>query len=270
MTYQNHHTGDPTSARKPYIMVSNDDGIDAKGLRSLIEFLAPMAEIVAVAPDGPRSGQSSAITVDAPLRIKRRPDFCGAKMYAVNGTPVDCIKLGLHAVAERRPDLLIAGINHGSNAGNCVIYSGTMGAVIEGATVGITSVGFSLLHHSHDADFSQCGATVVNVVEALLGNPLPDGVCLNVNIPAMCTPRGLKVVRAARGYWTEEYVRYVDPSGNPYWWLTGKFNNIEPNDPTTDEYWLGRQWSTAVPVSIDQTAADAIDPLSGLGFEAAL
>lgn len=244
---------------RPYILVSNDDSINAKGIHALIDFLAPIAQIVVVAPDAPRSGQSSAITVGTTLHVMRHPDYNGAKMFAVNGTPVDCVKLGLHSIVERRPDLVVAGINHGPNSGNCVIYSGTMGAVIEGATVGIPSVGFSLLDWHADADFSECRETVVRITESILAGGLPHGVCLNVNIPAHCTPKGVRCVRAARGHWTEEYDPIEnDPSGLPSFRLGGRFLNEEPDCDSTDEYWLSRQWATAVPVAVDQTAVAAI------------
>lgn len=250
---------------KPLILVSNDDGVSAKGLRSLIGFLAPFGEVIAVAPDSPRSAQSSAITVNAPLRLQSCQDIEGAKVYSVNGTPVDCIKLGLHAATGgRRPDLVVSGINHGSNAGSSVIYSGTMGAAIEGAVVGIPSVGFSLLDFSADADFSVCRDIVGMVVGRVLKAGLPKGVCLNVNIPAIDCPKELKVVRAARTYWTEEFADSVDPWGRPYFWLTGKMVNPESDDDRTDEYWLARGHATIVPVTVDQSALFAIDPLQEL------
>lgn len=251
-----------STLNRPLILVSNDDGYDAKGLRYLIDILVNFGDVVAVAPDGPRSGQSSAITVEQPLWLKRRADFAGAKIYSVSGTPVDCVKLAMHAVVDRKPDLLVAGINHGSNSGNSVIYSGTMGAVMEGCMIGIPSIGFSLLHHSLEADFSETNATVERVTKYVLANGLPNGICLNVNIPALCRPQGIKVTRAARGYWTEEYADYTTPSGKPFYWLTGKFHNDEPYNAATDEYWLKRQWSTVVPVKVDQSANDVIPLLS--------
>lgn len=243
---------------KPLILISNDDGIHAPGIHYLIERMKHHGEVIAVAPDAPRSGQSSAITVDAPLFLKEHHNFDGARVFSVSGTPVDCIKLALHAVVPRKPDLMVCGINHGTNAGNCVLYSGTMGAVLEAATVGIPAIGFSLLHHSIKADFSKCADTVHAVTTAVMKNGLPDGVCLNVNIPALCTPKGIKVVSAAKGHWTEEFADYTTPHGQPYYWLTGKFENLEPDNDTTDIYWLDRQYSTVVPVSVDQTATRSL------------
>ncbi|MDE6049306.1 MAG: 5'/3'-nucleotidase SurE [Paramuribaculum sp.] len=249
---------------KPLIFISNDDGVDAPGLRHLIECVSYMGEVIAVAPSAPRSGQSSAITVDAPLRITPCPGFDGAKVYSVSGTPVDCVKLGLHALVNRKPDIMLSGVNHGSNSGNSVIYSGTMGAAMEACMVGIPAIGFSLLHHSIEADFSQTTPYIINFTKKVLENGLPDQVCLNVNIPAKCVPKGFKIVKAARGYWTEEYAEYADPSGKPFYWLTGRFVNTEPDNPDTDEYWLQREYVSVVPVRPDQTDSDAISRISDL------
>lgn len=249
---------------RPLILISNDDGVSAPGMRYLIESVRDMGEIIAVAPDGPRSGQSSAITVDSPLRITRHDDYCGAAIYSVNGTPVDCIKLGMHAIVPRRPDLVLSGINHGSNSGNSIIYSGTMGAVMEACFLGIPAIGYSLLHHSWKADFSQCGPIIRHITSQVLQSGLPSETCLNVNIPARCTPKGIKVVNAAKGYWTEEYAQYTDPHGRPYFWLTGRFNNTEPDNPDTDHYWLDRQYATVVPVRPDQTNRESISAITHL------
>ena len=244
---------------RPLIMVSNDDGVNAKGIRCLVETLTAFADVIVVAPDGARSGQSSAITCNLPLRMHQLPDWHGAQIYAVSGTPVDCVKLGLHTVMPRKPDVMVCGINHGSNAGNCVIYSGTMGGVMEACMVGIPSVGFSLLDYASDADFTECRPIVTEITKRVARAGLPAGICLNVNIPAVAHVEGVKVVRAARGYWSEEYAGRTDPFGHPYWWLTGHFNNEEPDDPSTDEYWLARGYATVVPVRVDQSAIDMIE-----------
>lgn len=249
---------------RPLILISNDDSINAPGLLRLVDCCPQGADIIVVAPAAPHSGQSSALTVGAPLRVDTRPDYRGARMFTVTGTPVDCIKLAMGAIVPRRPDLVLAGINHGSNSGCNVIYSGTMGAVIEGCNVGITSCGFSLLHHSLQSDFSLSAPFVAGMIAKLLHNPLPDGVCLNVNIPARVVPRGVRVCRAARGHWTEEYMRYFDPSGSPFYWLTGRFVNLEPDAQDTDEYWLGQDFISAVPVAVDQSDCNAIASLSAV------
>ncbi len=247
---------------RPLVLITNDDSINAPGLLRLVECMPQNVDVVVVAPAEPHSGQSSAITVGAPLRIKSLPDYGGARMFTVGGTPVDCVKLALNAIVPRRPDLVLAGINHGSNSGCNVVYSGTMGAVIEGCTVGITSCGFSLLHHSMEADFSKGMPFIKAMVTGLLDSPLPSGVCLNVNSPARVEPKGVRVCRAARGYWTDEYERYADPIGNPFYWLTGRFVNSEPDATDTDEYWLGQNYISAVPVRVDMSAIDGVDILA--------
>ncbi len=247
------------TSKRPLIMITNDDSVYAPGLRHLIACVAGMADIVAVAPARQQSGQASAITVDMPLRITRHDNIGSAEIFAVDGTPVDCVKLGLHAIVPRRPDMLLSGINHGSNSGNSVIYSGTMGAVIEGCMCGIPSIGFSLLHHAIDADFSETTPYVVDIVEAVLAAGLPDEVCLNVNIPAKCRPKGMKMTTAARGRWTEEYREYTDPSGKPFYLLTGHYVNEEPDNTTTDLYWLDREYVSVTPVRPDQTAMGAME-----------
>ncbi|MDO4320233.1 MAG: 5'/3'-nucleotidase SurE [Bacteroidales bacterium] len=247
---------------RPLILITNDDSINAPGVLRLVDCCPQDADIIVVAPKEQHSGQSSALTVGAPLRIESIPDYRDARLFTVSGTPVDCVKLALHAIVPRCPDLVLAGINHGSNSGCNVIYSGTMGAVLEGCNVGITSCGFSILHHSMQADFSLSKEFVSEIIASLLESPLPRGVCLNVNIPARVVPEGVKVCRAARGHWSEEYSKYVDPSGNPFYWLTGKFVNLEPDADDTDEYWLGHNYISVVPVAVDQTDQNAIARLA--------
>lgn len=252
------------SDTRKLILITNDDGVHAPGLAELVKIAVNHGDVVVAAPAIPQSAKSSALTVDAPLQIEERPSIAGAKVYSVSGTPVDCVKLALHAVLDRRPDLVLSGINHGSNAAVNNIYSGTMGAAMEGCIVGVPSVGFSLLSHSHDADFSGVLSIVDAVTARVLANGLPDGICLNINFPADCVPKGLKCVRAAGGYWTEEYADYARPSGRPFYWLTGKYHNTEPDDAGTDEYWLARGWATAVPIRPDQTARDMIGKIDKL------
>ncbi|MDE5810967.1 MAG: 5'/3'-nucleotidase SurE [Muribaculaceae bacterium] len=249
---------------RPLILISNDDGIAAPGIHRLVECVADLGRVFVVAPDGPRSGQSSALTVDKPLRITRHEDYRGAEMYSTNGTPVDCVKLALHTVLPERPALMLSGINHGSNAGNSVIYSGTMGAAFEAAMAGIPAIGFSLLHHSIKADFTRCLPYVKQISAKILEHGLPIGVALNVNFPAKVEIEGLKVVRAAESYWTEEYADYIDPQGRPFYLLTGRQINRDPNDDTTDLYWLERNYTTLVPCKSDQTDTSLISSLSSL------
>lgn len=240
---------------RPKILISNDDGWQAPGIHRLIDCARQYGDVIVVAPDGPRSAQSSAITVNQPLRIKKVEEYNGVPVYAVNGTPVDCVKLGRFVLfTDDNPALMLSGINHGSNAGSNVIYSGTMGAAMEATMLGIPAIGFSILDHSMQTDFSQCLPFINNIIEKALANPLPSMTCLNVNFPADTKIEGLKVCRSAHGYWTDEYVEYTDPHGHPFYWLAGKFHNLEPNNDQTDEYWLARDYGTIVPASPDMTA----------------
>ncbi len=250
--------------KRPLIMICNDDGVNARGIAHLTRIAASLGDVVVVAPDSPQSGKSSALTVNAPLMLNTHPDIDGARVYSVNGTPVDCVKIGLHAVLDRKPDLLLSGVNHGSNAAINNIYSGTMGAAMEGCVLGIPSIGFSLLSHSPEADFNPLTPFITDIIKKVLANGLPEGVCLNINFPKQCTPKGLKVVRGAKGHWTEEYRDYTTPHGTPFYWLTGKFHNEEPDNPETDEYWLRQQYATIVPIRPDQTATDMITEINNL------
>lgn len=255
--------------QRPLILITNDDGVQARGIAHLRGIAAEFGDVVVAAPSAPQSGKSSAITVNAPIYLTALPDAPdGSKIYSIGGTPVDCVKLAMHTLLPRRPDLVLSGINHGSNAAVNNIYSGTMGAAMEGCTVGIPSVGFSILTHSPEADFSGTTEVVRSVIANVLAKGLPEGICLNVNIPARCAPEGIKVTRAARGYWTEEYADYTTPHGAPFYWLTGRFHNLEPDAPDTDEYWLARNYATVVPIRPDQTAHDMITAMQYFGDKA--
>jgi 5'-nucleotidase len=252
---------------KPLVMISNDDGVNALGLHHLIDCtreLIPNADIVAVAPEGHNSGMSSAISVNSMLRITRKPDYNGAQLYAVSGTPVDCVKLGMHAVMHRKPDLMLSGVNHGSNAGNSLIYSGTMGAAMEACMIGIPAIGYSLLDHDPNADFSSTIPFIAKITSYVLEHGLPNGVCLNVNFPANCIPKGIKITHGAAGRWTEEYKKYIDPQGNPFYWLTGNYVQENLNDAKSDMYWLERKWASITPVHPDQSAVSEIQNLAAV------
>lgn len=249
---------------RPLIFITNDDGYEAPGLKHLVRIAATLGDVVAGAPDTPQSAKSSALTVNAPLEIKSHPAIDGAQIYSITGTPVDCVKVSMHAIIDRKPDLILSGINHGSNAAVNNIYSGTMGAAMEGCILGIPSVGFSLLNHSMDADFTPLTPFITEIIKDVLAKGLPEDICLNVNFPAGGTPDGIKVVRAARGRWTEEYADYTSPHGKPFYWLTGTFHNDEPDNPDTDEYWLARNYGTVVPIRPDQTAADRIADIKNI------
>ncbi len=245
------------------ILVSNDDGYRAKGVRELIGWLAEYGRVVAVCPDTGRSGQSMALTFNSPLRVARTESpVDGCEMWHCSGTPVDCIKIAQHTILNgEKPDLVVAGINHGSNSSVNVLYSGTMGAVFEGCSWNVPAVGFSLTDHNPDADFSACEDVVKRVVEGVLKNGLPDGICLNVNIPKAGKPgMPIKLTRACRGRWSEEFKKYDDPHGTPFYWLTGEFINEEPEATDTDEYAMAHGCASVVAEALNRTATPAETP----------
>lgn len=240
---------------KPLILVSNDDSYMARGVHALIDRLVNIGEVVAVCPQHPQSGQSMAITVNSPLHINRLPDYNGARMYHVSGTPVDCVKLAMHHILDRRPDIVVTGINHGSNSAINVLYSGTMGAAMEGAAFGIPSVGFSLTDHAMDADFTPCGLAIDVLVKAVLEHGLPLDMCLNVNVPDIdFVPKEMRICEPCRGRWNDEYKEYTDPFGRKFYWITGSYENLEPDNDRTDEWALAHGAISVVPVCIDRSA----------------
>lgn len=249
---------------KPLILLTNDDGIRAKGLSALVESLSPMAEVWVVAPDGGRSGAACSITTGRPVKVVCVAEEPGRALYACSGTPVDCVKLALEHVLPRHPDLIVSGINHGDNASVSVLYSGTMGAVFEGCMKGVPSVGFSLADFDADADFSACGPYVERVVRHVLRRGLPEGVCLNVNFPATKTLAGLRVARMTRGSWSCEWVPAAHPKGERHYWLTGRFTNLEPEAGDTDFGAMDRGYVSVVPVQVDMTAYGALTSLKEL------
>lgn len=246
--------------KRPLILVTNDDGVDAKGIQQLVSFIESFARVIVVAPNGPRSGQSSAITVDQPLRVRKEEERENVTVYSCSGTPVDCVKLALNKILEETPDLVLSGINHGTNSSISVIYSGTMGAAMEGAIHGIPSIGFSLADYSHDANFLTMKESIVRVIENVIEHSLPTGICLNVNAPKGDI-RGIKVCRQAKGKWIEEFNKRVDPHKREYYWLAGYFNNAEKHADDTDESLLQEGYMSIVPTSVDTTDYAMLDAM---------
>jgi len=255
--------------RKPLILVVNDDGITANGIRNLIRIMNDFGDVVVVAPDSPQSGKSHAITLEETIRCdKVKIDNGPQTEYSCSGTPVDCVKLALNKLLDRKPDLCVSGINHGSNSSINVIYSGTMSAAIEGALDGIPSIGFSLLDYSKDADFSESTAFIRLITKQVLKNGLNDGICLNVNIPKSINQqkiRGIRVCRQAKANWVEEFEERTDPKGRSYYWLTGKFINYDKADDT-DEWALANQYVSVVPVQFDVTSHPSLASIKKLFF----
>lgn len=245
---------------KPYILITNDDGHEAKGIRVLAEIMSEIGEVVVVSPDGPRSATSNALTISQPLRYKEFNKYENIKWFTCSGTPTDCIKLSMNEIVERKPDLIVSGINHGSNSAINVIYSGTMGAVLEGCAYYIPSIGFSLCGNEANADFTEFAPYVKKIALETLKNGLPNGVCLNVNAP-YGKISGAKVVRQCKAFWTEEFEPRFDPAGKKYFWLTGVFHNHEPEAEDTDEWCLMHELISIVPTRIDLTAYEFIKTL---------
>lgn len=248
------------SNKRPLILITNDDGYQAKGIISLAEALKSLGEIVVFAPDWHRSGMSSAITTSQALRFQQYKKEDNATYYICNGTPVDCVKLAMNEVLHRKPDLLVSGINHGSNAGISVIYSGTMGAAIEGCVFDVPSFGLSLCDLSAEADFTNAAKIARKLAEKVLEKGLPKGVCLNVNVP-VGKVKGIKVTSQTQGKWVNEYFKGQDGSGRDVFWITGSFENWEENNENADEWALANGYAAVVPVKIDMTAHHFISEL---------
>jgi len=247
-------------SKKPLILLSNDDGVNAKGLQELIELLKPFGELIVVAPEKGESGKSHAITINNPVRVSKIISDNNITIYSCTGTPVDAVKLAINQLLPRKPDFLVSGINHGSNASISVIYSGTMGAAIEGCLNGIPSIGFSVLDHSEDADFSVAKAFIGTIFKNVIEKNLPIGTCLNVNFPNVSIKKikGIRICRQTRGVWKEEYEKRIDPHNGEYYWLTGDFHNFEPNAKDTDEWALANNYIAIVPIQVDLTSYEAI------------
>lgn len=245
---------------KPLILVTNDDGITAPGIKSLVAVAKKFGKVVVVAPDSPQSGMGHAITLTKPLRLHPSDMFEGVDSYECSGTPVDCVKIAVDKVLDKRPDLCISGINHGSNSSINVIYSGTMSAAVEAALEGIPSIGFSLCDFAYDADFSVAQHAAEKIIDQVLRNGLADQSLLNVNIPkiSMDELKGIRICRQAMAKWEEEFDERKDPHGRHYYWLTGKFVNNDRGDDT-DEWALANNYISVVPVQYDLTAHHGIN-----------
>ena len=242
---------------KPLILITNDDGVQSKGIAELIDMACTLGNVIVMAPDGPRSAQSNALTMAVPVYYQLEHKEPGLEIYKCSGTPTDCVKLALNNVLDRKPDLIFSGINHGSNSGINVIYSGTMGAVFEGCVNDIPSVGFSICDHANDADFSHVRVYFEKIARKVMMEGLPTGVCLNVNAPKG-ELKGIRIAQQTKGYWTEEFENRTSPHGQEYYWLTGHFINQEPDNEQTDEWFLSQGYVSVVPARVDMTDYEAI------------
>ncbi len=248
---------------KPFILVTNDDGITAPGLKALVEVASELGKVIVIAPDSPQSGMGHAITVNNPIRIDRSQVFGKTEAYTCSGTPVDCVKVGIFQLLKKKPDLIVSGINHGSNAATNVIYSGTMSAAVEGSMENIPSIGFSLDDFSHEADFGPTQHFARKIIHKALNSDFPNNVCLNVNIPKLPLRelKGIKVCRQAMAFWEDRFDERKDPLGKKYYWLTGKFKDQEEADDT-DMAALKNGFVSVVPVQFDMTAYHTIGRLN--------
>ena len=250
-------------SKRPIILITNDDGIMAPGIRHLIKLMRTIGDVVVVAPDKPQSAMGHAITIATPLRLEYIVVEGKQKEYSCSGTPVDCVKLAVNNILHGKPDLLVSGINHGSNASINVIYSGTMSAAVEGAIENIPSIGFSILDFSFDVDFTPADKYILSVTRKVLKSGLPTHTCLNINIPIIKDIKGIKICRQSLGYWADDYFERKDPHHKNYYWLTGKFiNNDKGKD--TDEWALKNGYISVVPIQYDFTAHHAISLIKNL------
>ena len=244
------------------ILVTNDDSVNAKGIQSLVEIASKHGRVVVVAPDKPQSGMGHAITLNDPIRLTRVSMFGDIEAYASSGTPVDCVKLAIYEVLNRKPDLVLSGINHGENSSTNVLYSGTMSAAIEGAMEGLPSIGFSLSNFSPEADFMQYQSFISEIINKALIKDFPKFTCLNVNIPNIPGSQiaGISVCSQAHAFWADRFDKREDQFGRPYYWLTGEFGEVNPR-VDSDLYALNNGYISIVPTHFDLTNYAVLDQI---------
>lgn len=249
---------------RPLILISNDDGYAANGIRQLTNMVRELGDIVVVAPEGGRSGAAMSFTSSMPVYAHKVNDADGVQVYACTGTPCDCVKLACGQLLPRRPDLILAGINHGDNAAINVHYSGTMAIALEGAMKKIPAIGFSSQKLAADADFSALRPTVQHIVKAILQQGLPSGICLNVNYPATEEFKGMRLCRMGMGDWVNELERRIDPRGRTYYWVTGSYESHDSHDEMTDTWALRNGYIAITPTQLDITAYGAMESMKEL------
>ena len=248
----------------PQILITNDDGIQAKGIHELALLAKKYGTVTVVAPNGPRSAQSSALTIEQPVYAIKHDSEDGIQWFSCSGTPTDCVKLAITQLMPTRPNIILSGINHGSNASINVIYSGTMGAAIEGSLHGIPSIGFSLCNHSLNADFKPCLPFFETILKGVIDNGMPKDICLNVNAPAIPNIKGIKACRQADGRWGNDFISADAPRPYKYYWMTGDFSIEKSDDLNLDQVALDAGYISIVPTTFDLTAHSAIDYCKGL------
>jgi 5'-nucleotidase len=250
--------------KKPVILVTNDDGISAPGIRALIAVMSEIGEVIVVAPDKPQSAMGHAITINSTLYLNKvSSENAAITEYNCSGTPVDCVKLAVNEILKHKPDLCVSGINHGSNSSINVIYSGTMSAAVEAGIEGIPAIGFSLLDYDWNADFEPVKSFIKKIATQTLTNGLPEGIVLNVNFPKLKENeiKGIKICRQAKALWMEKFDKRKTPQGKDYYWLTGEFVNQDKGEDT-DEWALEQGYVSVVPVQFDMTAHHTMQQLN--------
>ncbi len=240
--------------QRPVILITNDDGITSPGIHALVNAVRDIGQVIVVAPDSPQSGMGHAITIGDPLRLNKVDVFEGVDSWQCSGTPADCVKLARDKILHRKPDICLSGINHGANHSINVIYSGTMSAAMEAAIEGVPSIGISLLDYKFDADFTVAMKVVRELTLRMLAKPMPEHILLNVNVPitTLADFKGMKICRQAYAKWAEEFDHRVDPRGKDYYWMTGKFVNMDKH-PGSDAEALRNGYASIVPIKIDFT-----------------
>ena len=250
------------SDKRPLILISNDDGYLAGGINQLTDMVKSFGDVIVVAPDSGRSGAGMSITSSVPVSVRKIQDAPGCKVYACSGSPVDCVKLAVHSLTPRRPDLIVSGINYGDNSGVNAHYSGTMGVVLEGCIKGIPSIGFSSCETDKHTDFSPYTEFIQHVVEKTLAEGLPQGTCLNVNFPKGESYKGVKVARQDKGQWFGEWEITTRQNGDRHYWLSGEYVTDVPEDDGTDRWALDHGFIAVTPTTIDLTQYQFMDTLS--------
>ncbi len=248
---------------RPLILVTNDDGINAPGIRLLISIAKQFGRVIVAAPDSAQSAKSHSITIEGTLSYKKIEKTEQYAEYAISGTPVDCVKLAIHELTSEKPDLILSGINHGTNTSASLIYSGTMAAAIEGSMNGIHSVGFSVCHYDTYLDFAFTKPYIEKIITKVLENGLGQGTSLNVNFPVVeAEPiKGVKICRTAVGFWAEEFIPANHPHNKPVFWLSGGFTNLEPDAEDTDDFAIQSNYVSVTPVKVDFTDYKSIKQL---------
>ena len=251
------------TSQRPLIIIGNDDGYNFGGIQQLTAIAQKFGDVIVAAPESHQSGKSSAISMDTPVRARLVTQQSGLTVYAISGTPTDCLKLAIdQLIGDRKPTLVLSGINHGFNTGISTLYSGTMGVAFEAVVHHIPAIAFSYGDYTRDANFSACLPLIEHIIAYALENPLPNNICLNVNFPKTDSPiKGLKVTKTDMGLWENEFQPDNDAFDRPLFWMSGNYREADPNDAGTDIYWIKRGYATVTPCRVDQTAHDFLDKI---------